>query len=168
MGCNTLGDLKKATQNQVAEIKSQLNSADTSIVPFDDEEGIPLQEMGPGRNLTATEEGAPESDNAEAVDKEALKAQLKQVQANHETEMEKLRAANGTHTSRAQAIYSSAQILQLGAQGAQANAGIQQMQGQVQQSVYSAQTQAAQTAQGALSQVLQFDPYAANVASSRA
>lgn len=158
-----ISGLQKETGAALQELKSTKNATD-NIIPENAEDTELSTLHGNGSSINANEE-----DNKVNNEKKPDPARTeKQILSEHETKLEALKSKNTAATSKAQIVQSLSQTGQLLAQGAQSNSQIAQMEQQVMNNNFSAAQAAGQTANQTLNQVLQFDPYAQNVASSRA
>jgi hypothetical protein len=169
-----ISKLQNDTNAELLNLKSEANGEANSLIPGHVDEGTELQDFSnatsrqPGTTTIATEmTTAPNGNGTYKEDGIKLKTE-KQILSEHEAELERLKALNTKETSIGQILQSLSQTGQLWAQSAQSNAQIAQMKQQVMNNNYSSAQASAQTASQTLQQALQFDPYAQNVASTRA
>lgn len=160
-----ISELQGATQEELANLDKEATTDHiTPEDPENDVNSIPLEEQKQGNSLRADEfpaNGVNENKPAPAKTKE-------QILSRHKTDLAALKKKHEKDAAFAQIVQYGSQVGQLLAQGAQANAQVAQMQQQVMNNNYSTAQSAGQTANQTLQQILQFDPYAQNVASSRA
>ena len=146
-------------QDAMAALNSQKNAEENSIEllrPKND--GVELQDMATLKPKTSG------SFKANGI---KLKSE-KDILSDLETKVEMARIKSNDIQNTGTLIQTLGQLLQFPSQVAQANSQVAQMQQQVMNNNYSAAQGSAQPANQTLQQILQFDPYAQNVASSRA
>jgi len=172
----------KGSLQNIADIKGLQNETDRAMSTLDNESKAEENSLktvdtanteaglnapiGDGINA---EEEISVGDKKEDFKENGVKLKSKkEIISRHETELERLRGINTAENSKGQILQNLSQTGQFIGQNAQANSQIAQMKQQVMNSNYSATQASAQSANQTLQQALQFDPYAQNVASSRA
>jgi hypothetical protein len=168
---DNISDISKLQENTNAaraELASQAKSEGNSITQVKDVDTSLQSSTGDQISVQEEDPGAA-GESPSSFKKSGIKLKSeKEIDRDHETEMEKIRSANAGAQNTAQLIQSGSQLLQFPAQAAQANSQVAQTKQSAMNNNFSAAQSAAQSANQTLQQGLQLDPFAQNVASSRA
>jgi flagellar biosynthesis GTPase FlhF len=151
--------LGAGTNTALSDLKS-LKTSNTLTITEDNE----LQDATKDTTTTT-------ATNERAIAKEEkpdLPTSRKEILNRHKNEQAILEQNQEGTKSKAQIINAMSQSGQIFAQNAQGNSQVYQMQQQVMNSNFSTTQAAGQTSSDTLRKTLEFDPYAQNVASSRA
>ena len=176
----------KAAGENFSEIKGLETDRETEragLIEAKKAEGASLEMQDP-HSITDEDDSMDEGENLRAVrEDEQIKpaktgetykkngidlSSQEEIRSKYDLKLEKAKAANNKQSAIGQIIQATAQFAQFPAQMAQANSQVGQTKQQAMNNNFSTAASATQAANQTLQSILQFDPYAQNVASSRA